>query len=163
MINNFRQNRKFLAPIDSKKSNIKIYFANLATVFLLASTSVNAGVIFEKKPQLKNFSENVPVLETNPKPIKLRRDIKTTTKTNDEKSQKVQSEFNGIGSLNPQAIALPGTIVCILGLAFIAYKLDSEFASFMDKSTLRPNDIYGAGYEPVLKDSVSNRKGLQNS
>merc|ERR1712217_665665 len=76
---------------------------------------------------------------------------KTTIKINDEKSQKVQSEFNGIGSLNPQAIALPGTIVSILGFAFIAYKLDSEFASFMDKSTLRPNDIYGAGYEPVLK------------
>merc|ERR1712060_50052 len=138
----------------------RTYIASLATAFLLASTPVNAGVIFEKKPELKNYSENVPVLETNPKPIKLKRDTKTTIKTNDEKSQKAQPEFNGIGSLNPQAIVLPGTIVSILGLAFIAYKLDSEFASFLDKSTLRPNDIYGAGYEPVLKDGVSNRKGL---
>merc|ERR1712113_239999 len=116
---------------DSKKTNIKICFANLATAFLLASTSVNAGVIFEKKPQLKNFSENVPILETNPKPIKLKRDTKTTIKINDEKSQKVQSEFNRIRGLNPQAIVLPGTIVSILGFVFIAYKLDSEFASFL--------------------------------
>merc|ERR1711920_972055 len=118
------------------------------------------GVIFEKKPQLKNFSENVTVLETNPKSIKLKRDVKTAMKINNEKNQKVQAEFNGIGSITPQAIVLPGTIVSILGLAFIAYNLDSEFASFLDKSTLRPNDVYGAGYEPVLKDSVSNRKGL---
>merc|ERR1711972_726233 len=96
------------------------------------------GVIFEKKPQLRNFSENVPVLETNPKPLKLKRDVKTAMKTDNEKDQKARAEFNGIGSIAPQAIILPGTIVGILGLAFIAYNLDSEFASFLDKSTLRP-------------------------
>merc|ERR1719190_270140 len=163
MMNKLRQNKQHIALTNYKKSNIRTYIASLATAFLLASTSVNAGVIFEKKPQLRNFSENVPVLETNPKPLKLKRNVKTAMKTDNEKNQKVQAEFNGIRSITPQAIILPGTIVSILGLAFIAYNLDSEFASFLDKSTLRPNDVFGAGYEPVLKDSVSNRKELQNS
>merc|ERR1712048_201389 len=158
MMNKLRQNKQHIALTNYKKSNIRTHIASLATAFLLASTSVNAGVIFEKKPQLRNFSENVPVLETNPKPLKLKRDVKTAMKTDNEKNQKAQTEFNGIGSIAPQAIVLPGTIVGILGLAFIAYNLDSGFASFLDKLTLRPNDVYGAGYEPVLKDSVSNRK-----
>merc|ERR1712170_271294 len=73
------------------------------------------------------------------------------TVSSDKAKPQASSSSEGI---SPQAIVLPSTVVGITGLALLAYKLDSDFASFVNKSSLRPSDVYGAGYETVLKDSA---------
>merc|ERR1711959_333487 len=129
----------------------------IAIVTLLTSGNfyiANAGVILDKKPQLKNYVEEAPTVVSKPKSSAKARDEKNTQVNNTNKS-----ESSGSTIISPQTIALPGTILGITGLAYLAYTLDSDFWSFVNKSSLRPSDIYGAGYEPELKGATTIRSG----
>merc|ERR1712146_177173 len=110
------------------------------------------GVIFDNKPQLKNYAEEAQL---------------TTPKTKDNGTASIiQTENSNLSTISPQIIALPGTFIGIAGITYLAYKIDSDFASFVNKSSLRPSDVFGAGYEPVLKDvetfsQISSRKNYK--
>merc|ERR1711937_531595 len=130
------------------KPNLNLVFT-IATVIFSESLIANAGVILDKKPMLKNYVEDKPVITSKPKPSSQIQSDKNSKSTNSNETK--NSDFN----ISPQTIALPGTILGITSLAYLAYTLDSEFASFVDKSSLRPSDIYGAGYESELKGGAS--------
>jgi hypothetical protein len=132
------------------KTNMNVAIA-IVTLLTSGNFSIaNAGVILEKKPQLKNYVEESPTVISKPKNL---------TKVRDEKDSKGNNtnklDTSGSTIISPQTIALPGTILGIAGLAYLAYTIDSDFWSFVNKSSLRPSDIYGAGYEPELKGGVT--------
>lgn len=56
-----------------------------------------------------------------------------------------------MGGPSAQSIALPATVVVLGGVAALASKVDPEFNAFVDKASLRPSDVLGAGYETTLK------------
>merc|ERR1711976_869468 len=131
---------------------------SIATISLLLRTMPSgAGVVLYEKPQLKNYVEEVPAVTSTPK-YSAKDRSKSTTSPDKAKPQ----VDNSSGGFSPQVFVLPSTVVGITGLALLAYKLDSDFASFVNKSSLRPSDVYGAGYETVLKDSApTTRSGKQ--
>merc|ERR1740138_1250807 len=116
--------------------NINMSLAiSIATTILSISLMANAGVIIDKKPALKNYLEENPVAISKPKSL---------SKAETEKPPRIDSKKdvkNTEFSVSPQSIALPATILGITGMAFIAYRYDSDFASFVNKSSLRPSDI----------------------
>merc|ERR1712014_222375 len=139
----------------SLSNNIKIKDAiSVGVISYFIGASAKAGVIFDSKPQLKNYAEDAPLV--SPKTKNPSKSSSITSKTSLPKSN-IPVNTNQIEKLDssivsPQIIAFPGTVLGIAALTYIAYKVDSDFASFVNKSSLRPSDVFGAGYEPALKD-----------
>merc|ERR1712146_531206 len=100
------------------------------------------------------MGEESPLVTSKPKNSAKVRDEKVSGISNTNKL-----DLPGSMMISPQTIALPGTIFGIAGLAYLAYTLDSDFGSFVNKSSLRPSDIYGAGYETELKGAPTIRSG----
>merc|ERR1712072_81134 len=141
---NLGKKKKKIAKLD-----VKVAISIATTSLLLRTMPSGAGVVLYEKPQLKNYVEEVPAVISTPK-YSAKDRSKSTTSSDKAKPQ----VDNSSGGISPQAFVLPSTVMGITGLALLAYKLDSDFASFVNKSSLRPSDVYGAGYETVLKDSA---------
>merc|ERR1719333_413135 len=155
---------KFNLPTDSK---IKITIG-VTSCFL--AFSANAGVIFDNKPQLKNYAEEAQLITPKTKYSSKDKTTGADKKVSETKGNGtvsiIQTENLNLSAISPQIIALPGTVIGIAGITYLAYKIDSDFASFVNKSSLRPSDVFGAGYEPVLKDDetfsqISSRKNYK--
>merc|ERR1712146_164276 len=95
------------------------------------------------------MGEEKPIVASKPKSSVKNQSEQNSKPNNTNKSEEVSFV------ISPQTIVLPGTILGITSLAYLAYTFDSEFASFVNKSSLRPSDIYGAGYESELKGGAS--------
>merc|ERR1712039_83045 len=143
-----------------KKDYVKTsYFTGVIASLLLNSITAKAGVVFEKNPKLKNYSEDASITVGKPKYKDNTKNIsKVGVATNYESGQKTQSDNIRLEELSLQSLVLPGTLASIVGLALVGFTFDSDFASFMNKSSLRPSDVYGAGYEPILKDGSTPRQ-----
>merc|ERR1711871_1103618 len=87
----------------------------VAPSVLLNTMSSDAGVVLYDKPQLKNYVEEVPAVVSTPKSSSKDR-LKTTDGSAKVKSQ----DSTGSVEIAPQVIVLPGTVVGLTGIAFLA-------------------------------------------
>merc|ERR1712187_333294 len=136
------------------------------TMMIVYDFHANAGVLFENKPKLKVYTTEAPtVVYKNARAVKTEGLVKASPSNNNTADKLKGSTYSAPSTITPQVIALPGAVVGITVLAFVASKIDSDFALYMDRFSIRSSDVYGAGYETTLKNggSASNLQTKRSS
>ncbi|KAK9908213.1 hypothetical protein WJX75_004319 [Coccomyxa subellipsoidea] len=117
---------------------LKSIAAGLAAAVLLTSSPAHAGVKFEKVVSKKVF-QNEPQAPGMAAP-------KAEKKSSSSGFSLPTPSF----SLDAGAIAIPGAVIGLGALGFLATKLDAGFADFLNDTMVKDSGSY-AGYEQALK------------
>lgn len=132
--------------------------ASVAAATVLVAPSANAGVVLAQ-PQLKKaFQDDGPgFVRTENKIIPAPKVSapKAAPSVKEAPGKAVSETIPEGPSIDPRAIALPGSLGFVAALAFAASKADEEFDSFMKATLIKDSGVKGdgVGYENVIKST----------
>merc|ERR1719158_1186949 len=97
--------------VHTKICGAKSTIAAAAMLILLTARPAVSGVVFENKPELKNYTDEV-TMQPKTKPQMTNGNTKKAPVATTSTPQKIiRSETTSSEGLSPQAFALPGTVV----------------------------------------------------